>query len=207
MAVAGAIFAPTVAAVTRSYDSTSLPARLGRNAAFDRAGNIFIAVLAGIVAGALTACRLLSRTAFCTPHQLRRTVDPRPPSTSGRARGLRRQRRQGCPSEACRTARHFRKSVFLVLTAANALLHFANAPMLLSARTGISASRPGETAFVSASLITAQLVKIPVALLVGRRAIFADASAFCWSGFRRCRSRLVLYEFRYRCLARERADP
>jgi predicted MFS family arabinose efflux permease len=50
MAVAGAIFAPTVAAITLGLTSQQdLPARLGRNAAFDRAGNIFIAVLAGLV--------------------------------------------------------------------------------------------------------------------------------------------------------------
>ena len=50
MAVAGAIFAPTVAAITLGITNRqALPARLGRNAAFDRAGNIFIAVLAGVV--------------------------------------------------------------------------------------------------------------------------------------------------------------
>jgi len=50
MAVAGAIFAPTVAAITLGITTReALPARLGRNAAFDRAGNIFIAVLAGVV--------------------------------------------------------------------------------------------------------------------------------------------------------------
>ena len=50
MAVAGAVFAPTVAAITLGItNARALPVRLGRNAAFDRAGNIFIAVLAGVV--------------------------------------------------------------------------------------------------------------------------------------------------------------
>ena len=50
MAIAGAIFAPTVAAITLGITSQQgLSARLGRNAAFDRAGNIFIAVLAGLI--------------------------------------------------------------------------------------------------------------------------------------------------------------
>ena len=50
MAIAGAIFAPTVAAITLGVTRPqALPARLGRNAAFDRAGNIFIAFLAGAV--------------------------------------------------------------------------------------------------------------------------------------------------------------
>ena len=55
MAVAGAIFAPTVAAITLGITpQQALPARLGRNAAFDRAGNIFIAVLAGLVGWAFS---------------------------------------------------------------------------------------------------------------------------------------------------------
>jgi len=55
MAVAGAIFAPTVAAITLGITTReALPARLGRNAAFDRAGNIFIAILAGVVGWAFS---------------------------------------------------------------------------------------------------------------------------------------------------------
>jgi MFS family permease len=55
MAVAGAIFAPTVAAITLGMTpQQALPSRLGRNAAFDRAGNIFIAVLAGFVGWAFS---------------------------------------------------------------------------------------------------------------------------------------------------------
>ncbi|HEY8032192.1 MAG TPA: MFS transporter, partial [Methylocella sp.] len=50
MAVLGGVFAPTVAAITLGlYGQEALPIRLGRNAAFDRAGNVFIAVFIGIV--------------------------------------------------------------------------------------------------------------------------------------------------------------
>ena len=50
MAVLGAVFAPTVAAITVGLTLRhDLAARLGRNAACDRAGNIFIALLAGLV--------------------------------------------------------------------------------------------------------------------------------------------------------------
>ena len=46
--------------------------------------------------------------------------------------------------------------------AANAMFHFANAPMLLLLGQKLALSHPGqETAFVSASIITAQLVTIP----------------------------------------------
>jgi MFS-type transporter involved in bile tolerance (Atg22 family) len=49
MAVLGGIFAPVVAAMTVGLcDKSALPARIGRNAVFDRAGNVFIAVLVGV---------------------------------------------------------------------------------------------------------------------------------------------------------------
>ncbi len=50
MAVLGGVFAPTVAAITLGLCGREvLPARLGRNAAFDRAGNVFIAAFIGLV--------------------------------------------------------------------------------------------------------------------------------------------------------------
>jgi MFS family permease len=50
MAVLGAVFAPTVAAITLGLvGRAGLAVRLGRNAACDRAGNIFIGGLAGLV--------------------------------------------------------------------------------------------------------------------------------------------------------------
>ena len=81
MAVAGAIFAPTVAAITLGMTpQQALPARLGRNAAFDRAGNIFIAVLAGLVSwlGFLTASHLLPCSVFRGSDDPCRALDPGP---------------------------------------------------------------------------------------------------------------------------------
>src|SRR5215208_4922423 len=50
MAVLGAVFAPTVAAITLGLvGRTGLPERLGRNAACVRAGNIFIGAIAGLI--------------------------------------------------------------------------------------------------------------------------------------------------------------
>ena len=80
MAVAGAIFAPTVAAITLGITTRqALPARLGRNAAFDRAGNIFIAVLAGVVGWGFSQRAVFYLVPlFAAPHKPRRSVDPRP---------------------------------------------------------------------------------------------------------------------------------
>src|SRR3954447_8718355 len=55
MAVLGAVFAPTVAAITLGLvGSEGLARRLGRNAALDRAGNVFVAGLAGLVGWAFS---------------------------------------------------------------------------------------------------------------------------------------------------------
>ena len=91
MAVLGAVFAPTVAAITvglvRRHE---LAARLGRNAAFDRTGNIFIAGVAGLVGwavsqqavfyltplfGVLTATVMLSIPAVAIDHERARGLD------------------------------------------------------------------------------------------------------------------------------------
>jgi hypothetical protein len=46
----GGVFAPTVAAITLClYGREALPARLRRNAAFDRGANVFVAVFIGTV--------------------------------------------------------------------------------------------------------------------------------------------------------------
>lgn len=173
MAVAGAIFAPTVAAITLGMTKhQALPAQLGRNAAFDRAGNIFIAVLAGLVGWAfsqravfylvplfavLTSLAVLSIPAHAIDHD--------------RARGLEHRRGATDPEQPARWRVLLERKPLLVLTAANALFHFANAPMLPLLGQKLALAHPGaETPFISACIITAQLVTIPVALLVGRKA-------------------------------------
>ena len=173
MAVAGAIFAPTVAAITLGMTpQQALPARLGRNAAFDRAGNIFIAVLAGLVGWAfsqravfylvpffavLTSLAVLSIPAHAINHD--------------RARGLEHRQSTTEHEQPARWRVLLERRPLLVLTAANALFHFANAPMLPLLGQKLALAHPGvETAFISACIITAQLVTIPTALMVGRKA-------------------------------------
>jgi MFS family permease len=172
MAVLGAVFAPTVAAITvglvRRHE---LAARLGRNAAFDRAGNVFIAGVAGLVGwafsqqavfyltplfGALTAAVVLSIPAAAIDHE--------------RARGL----------DAAQARRHeppagwgvlLRRGPLLVLAAGLALFHFANAPLVPLLGQKLALAHPAEaTVLLSACIVTAQLVSIPTALLVGARA-------------------------------------
>lgn len=178
MAVAGAIFAPTVAAITLGLiGPQGLAARLGRNAAFDRAGNLFVAAVAGLVGwwlsqravfflvpvfAVLTTAAVLAIPARAIDHE--------------RARGLaadraadRDHRPGGDRPSGWRVL--IERRPLLVLAAAVALFHFANAPMLPLIGQKLALAHPGEeTVLVSACIMTAQLVMIPTALLVGAKA-------------------------------------
>ena len=196
MAVAGAIFAPTVAAITLGItNQQGLSARLGRNAAFDRAGNIFIAVLAGLVGwgfsqrsvfylvplfAVLTSLAVLSIPAHSIDHDRARALD----DNSGTAD---HQKPAGWHVL-------LERRPLLVLSAANTLFHFANAPMLLLLGQKLALAHPGEeTALTSACIITAQLVTIPTALLVGWKANIWGRKCLLLVGFAALPIRGVLY--------------
>jgi MFS family permease len=166
MAVLGGVFAPTVAAITVGLVGKGrLAARLGRNVAFDRVGNLTIAAVAAAVGtafsqravfylvplfAALTTLAVLSIPAGAIDH--------------ARARGLDTSAVE--PPASWRVLLTHR--ALLVLAAATALFHFANAPMLALASQKLALSHPGqEAALTSAAIIVAQLATIPVALLAG----------------------------------------
>jgi MFS family permease len=196
MAIAGAIFAPTVAAITLGITSQQgLSARLGRNAAFDRAGNIFIAVLAGLIGwgfsqravfylvplfAVLTSLAVLSISPHSIDHE--------------RARGL--DDGTGKIDHENPAGWHvlLERRPLLVLAAANALFHFANAPMLLLLGQKLALAHPGEeTALTSACIIIAQLVTIPTALLVGWKANIWGRKPLLLVGFAALPIRGALY--------------
>lgn len=195
MAIAGAIFAPTVAAITLGVTRPqALPARLGRNAAFDRAGNIFIAFLAGVVGwtfsqravfylvpffAVLTTLAVLSIPSRAIDHDRARGLDVH--NTNDHEQPL-----------DWRVLLQLRP--LLVLTAANALFHFANAPMLPLLGQKLALAHPGaESALTSACIITAQLVAIPTALLVGWKANSWGRKLLLLIGFAALPIRAVLY--------------
>ena len=196
MAIAGAIFAPTVAAVTLGVTrQQALAARLGRNAAFDRAGNIFIAVLAGLVGWSLSQRAVFYLVPFfAVLTSLAVLSIPAHAIDHDRARGL---------DDSSGTTDHEKPAGWhvllelrslLVLTAANALFHFANAPMLPLLVQKLALAHPGEeTALTSACITTAQLVTIPTALLVGWKANIWGRKPLLLIGFAALPIRGALY--------------
>ncbi|KFC62346.1 Major Facilitator Superfamily (MFS) transporter [Bosea sp. LC85] len=169
MALLGAVFAPTVAAITLGlFGSRGISRQLGRNAAFDRFGNLFIAAIAAVVGthfgqrgvfymlplfAGLTTIAVLSIPASAIDHQAARGLE-------GAGLG------QGAPYP---WRRLFAERPFVVLAVGTALFHFANAPMLALASQKLALEAKGfESAVTSAAIIVAQLATIPMAFLVMR---------------------------------------
>jgi predicted MFS family arabinose efflux permease len=170
MAVLGAVFAPTVAALTMGLTpAAALARRFGRNAAFDKAGNVFIAVVAALAGtalgqeavfwlvplfGAATIPVILHIPASAIDHARARGLDPAGPSEHPAPLSLTDLLRQ-------------RKVLVLALIAAS--FHFANAPMANMVSQKLALAHPGaESALTSATVMIAQLATIPTALLLAR---------------------------------------
>lgn len=169
MALLGAVFAPTIAAITLGlFGSRGISRQLGRNAAYDRFGNLFIAAIAAVVGthfgqrgvfymlplfAGLTTIAALSIPANAIDHQAARGLEGAGPG-------------EGAPYP---WRRLFAERPFAVLAVGTALFHFANAPMLALASQKLALEAKGfESAVTSAAIIVAQLATIPMAFLVMR---------------------------------------
>jgi MFS family permease len=195
--VAGAMFGPAVAAITLGIlGSQGLAYRMGRNAAFDHAGNVSIAVMAGAVGwwfsqsavfylvptfSVLAAWAVLSIPAHAIDHAKARGLDRSQPSSSERPSGW-------SVLITCKP--------LLVFAMCVALFHFANAPMLPLVGQKLALAHKGaETAVMSACIIAAQLVMLPTALLVGAKADAWGRKPIFLAAFAVLPIRGVLYTF------------
>jgi MFS family permease len=171
MAVIGDVFGPAIAALTLGlFAHGQLAARMGRNGAFDHAGNVAIALVAGGIGwlfgqravfllvplfAALAIGAVLSIPAAAIDHERARGADP----TSGADRG----------SDDWRIL--FKSRPLAVFALSAALFHFANAPLLpLVGQKLALANKEFATAMMSSCIIAAQLVMLPIALFAGQKA-------------------------------------
>jgi MFS family permease len=171
LALAGDAFVPAVSALTLGLVARdALARRLGRNSAFDHAGNIFIAVAAGIVGyafsqrtvflmvpvfAALTSAAVLAIPAEAINHDRARDL-----AAEGDARG-----------SAAGYRILFETPPLLIFAACAFFFHFANAPLLPLVGQKLALQFPQEaTAMMSFCIVAAQGVMLPLALLVGHRA-------------------------------------
>jgi len=171
MAVLGAVFAPTVAAITLGLVGRELlAARLARNAAFDRMGNLFIACVDAAVGIAFSLYAVFYLVPFfAVLTTIAVLAIPAQAIDHERARGLDRDETFAYEEHPSGWRVILTRRPLLILAAALALFHFANAPMLPLASQKLALAYPGrEAAVTSAAIIVAQLVMIPMALVVAR---------------------------------------
>jgi len=197
MAIVGDVFAPAVAALTLGlYTRDRLARRLGRNSAFDHAGNVAIAVAAGAVGyvssqravfllvpifAALASLAVLSIPSAAIDHERARDLD----GEAGEA-----------PAGPAGYGVLVRSRPLVVFALSVMLFHFANAPLLPLVGQKLAAAHPKEaTAMMSACIIAAQLVMLPFALLVGRTADSWGRKPLFLLGFAILPIRAGLYTF------------
>ncbi|QJD78526.1 MFS transporter [Spirosoma rhododendri] len=175
MGVAAAWFTPAVAAITLGIvGPKKLDGRVGRNETFNHAGNVFAALLAGLIGYYLSPAGifvLLAGMSLCSSlsvwsikesdidHQLARGCDDDDTASESADK----------PS-GWRAILGNRSILFFAL--ACVLFHFANAAMLplLGQRLAKGIDAGSSSAYMSACIIVAQVVMIPVSYWAGRLA-------------------------------------
>ena len=171
MAVLGAVFAPTVAAITLGLVGREfLAAWLARNAVFDRIGNLLIAAMAAAIGTAISLRAVFYLVpCFAVLTTLAVLTIPAQAIDHAQARGLDHHEPFAGEEHPCGWRVLLTRKPFLILAAALALFHFANAPMLSLASQKLALAHPGrEAALTAAAIVVAQVVTIPMALLVTR---------------------------------------
>ena len=199
MAVVGDIFGPAVAALTLGlYARDQLARRMGRNSAFDHAGNVAIAAAAGAVGYLVSQRAVFLLVPVFALLAIGATLSiPYDAIDQDRARGLDGDRDGAASGQAVSAYGMLLKSRPLVLFAVCAMLfHFANAPLLPLVGQKLALSHPQwATAMMSACIIAAQLIMLPVALAVGATADRLGRKPILLIGFAVLPVRALLYTF------------
>ncbi len=170
MQVVSGVFEPAVAALTVGLCAREvLTARMGRNAAWSRAGNMAAAVLSGLVAWLFSAgavflqvpviAGLTAIAAMTIPYA---KVDLR------RARGLEPGDAQAPPPQSWTSV--LRSRPLLIFAVCSFLYELADAPLLTLVGQKLGTDQPGSGLMLTSALIVAsQLGMLAASILVGKR--------------------------------------
>jgi MFS family permease len=197
MAIVGDVFGPAVAALTLGlYTRNQLAGRMGRNSAFDHAGNVAIAFTAGAVGYAFSQRAVfLLAPVFSVLATFAVLSIPATAINDDRARDLREEPdAAGSPASAGGYSILLESRPLVVFGVCVMLFHLANAALLPLVGQKLAAAYPKEaTAMMSACIVAAQLVMLPIALLVGRTADSWGRKPLFLAGFAVLPVRAVLY--------------
>jgi MFS family permease len=173
LGVAAALFPPAIAAISLGIvRKRGLPARVGRNEGFNHAGNVVFALLAGAVgtwigqAWIFYTSAMVASGTICAAALIRSSdID----NAAARAAGEEKNGKGAAPVANLKDL--FADRRIWIFTVSVVLFHFANAAMLPLVGELLSKGADGKSSFyMSACIIAAQFVMIPVAFLSGRLA-------------------------------------
>jgi len=196
ISVVGDVFGPAVAALTLGlYARKYLARRMGRNSAFDHAGNVVIAVMAGAVGYAFSQRAVfLLVPVFAVLASIAVLSIPPKAIDFDRSRGSDKKAGAAGVAGVAGYGVLFKSRPLVVFGLCVMLFHFANAPLLPLVGQKLAAAYPKEaTAMMSACIVAAQLVMLPIALLVGRTADTWGRKPLFLVGFTILPIRAVLY--------------
>jgi predicted MFS family arabinose efflux permease len=171
--VAAAIFSPAIAAITLGLvGHAHLSRRMGRNEAFNHAGNVTAALLAALIGDQIAYVGIFYLVAAMSAASIVAALAIRDRDIDhALARGAAREDDRGRAEGVARVGTLLRDPRILVFILAVALFHFANAAMLPLVGQKLTQGRTGgASTAMSACIIAAKLVMIPVALLSSRLA-------------------------------------
>ncbi len=194
IAVVGDVFGPAVAALTLGlYTRKQLARRMGRNSAFDHAGNVAIALLAGAVGYAFSQRAVfLLVPVFAVLAASAVLSIPAGAIDYNQARDLRKD--NDTIGSAAGYSVLFKSRPLVIFGLCVMLFHLANAALLPLVGQKLAAAHPKEaTAMMSACIVAAQLVMLPIALIVGRTADSWGRKPLFLTGFAILPIRAVLY--------------
>lgn len=170
-AAAGALFAPAISAITLGIVGPKMFAkRVGRNEAFNHAGNAVSAALAGVLAwkfGPVVVFWLMSGLTIASIVVSMR-IDNKDIDNAV-ARGLDCEPEEGC-EEPSGWKTLIENRTLMIFAAAAFAFHLSNAAMLTSVSQllGRTVGTDKATSLTAACIVAAQLVMVPVAIVVGR---------------------------------------
>jgi MFS family permease len=197
IAVVGDVFVPAVAALTLGlYAHRFLARRLGRNAAYEHAGNAAVALLAGAVGYFFSQSAVfLMAPGFAVLAVLAVLSIPKDAVDLDRARGLEgRHQHHERRHKSARWRDLFKHRTLVVFSVAALLFQFANAPLLSLVGQKFALAHPKDaTLMLSSCIIAAQLVMLGVSLFAGRKADKWGAKPILLIGFAALPLRAALF--------------
>jgi MFS family permease len=203
--IAATVFPIAIAAISLGIvGKQNLAVRVGRNEAFNHAGNLSFALLAGVVGTYVSQASIFYASAFLAIGTVAAALAIREKDIDHkRARGADEELSDSDYGPAVKPAswralladRRIR-----IFAASVVLFHFANAAMLPLVGELLSMGRPGYSSFfMSACILVAQFVMVPVALVTGKVAARGRKFPFA-VGFAVLALRGVLYTLSHNSL-------